>query len=106
MVEDLSGGNQQRLLLSLIAAGTRLILMENPTRGLDVQSAAWTWNYLRERLHPEGAIIFASPELDEILTQATRVLAFYNGTILLDKMTPETSQEEISMAITGQLNTP
>jgi len=105
MVEDLSGGNQQRLLLSLIPAGTRLILMENPTRGLDVQSAAWTWHYLRERLHPEGAIVFASPELDEILTQATRVFAFYNGTILLDKMTSSTSQEEISMAITGQLNT-
>ncbi|SHO47563.1 ATP-binding cassette domain-containing protein [Desulfopila aestuarii] len=105
-VEDLSGGNQQRLLLSLIPPQTQLILMENPTRGLDVQSAAWTWRYLRERLHPEGAIVFASPELEEILSQATRVLAFYNGKILLDKKTSETSQEEISLAITGQLNRP
>ena len=103
-VEDLSGGNQQRLLLSLIPEESRLILMENPTRGLDVQSAAWTWNYLRQRLHPEGAIVFASPELEEILTQATRVLAFYNGQILLDKPTAQTSQEEISLAITGQLD--
>ncbi|MFV0439654.1 MAG: ATP-binding cassette domain-containing protein [Desulfopila sp.] len=106
LVEDLSGGNQQRLLLSLIPERTRLILMENPTRGLDVQSAAWTWEYLRSRLHPEGAIVFASPELDEILSQATRVLAFYSGRILLDRATAQTSQEEISRAITGQIDTP
>lgn len=102
-VQDLSGGNQQRLLLSLIPRQSRLLLMENPTRGLDVRSAAWTWRYLREHLHPEGAIVFASPELEEIMTQATRVLVFYNGRLLLDKPTSSTSHEEISMAITGQL---
>jgi len=101
-VEDLSGGNQQRLLLSLIPTRCRLMLLENPTRGLDVQSADWTWRYLRERLHPQGAILFASPELEEILCQATRVLVFYDGRILLDRKTSETSQEEINLAITGQ----
>jgi len=102
-VEDLSGGNQQRLLLSLIPARCRLMLLENPTRGLDVQSADWTWRYLRERLHPQGAILFASPELEEIMCQATRVLVFYDGRILLDRKTSETSLEEISLAITGQI---
>lgn len=105
-VEDLSGGNQQRLLLSLIPENSRLLLLENPTRGLDVQSAIWTWRYLRQRLHPDGAMVFASPELEEILSQASRVLVFYNGRIVLDKPTTATSHAEISMAITGQFDRP
>ena len=46
---QLSGGNQQRLLLSLIPKNTRLLLMEHPTRGLDMGSAAQVWGHLRQR---------------------------------------------------------
>ncbi len=103
-VEDLSGGNQQRLLLSLIPEEVRLILMENPTRGLDVQSAAWTWRYLHSRLKSDGAIIFASPDLEELMTQASRIVVFYNGSIILDTPTRETDYQQLSRAITGQVH--
>jgi len=102
--EGLSGGNQQRLLLSLIPEGARLILLENPTRGLDVQSGQWTWQHLRNRLPMDGAIVFASPDLEEIMEQATRVLVFFNGRIILDKPTDQTSYQEVSRAITGQVH--
>lgn len=101
--EELSGGNQQRLLLSLIPEDVRLILMENPTRGLDVQSAAWTWHQLHRRRQADGAIIFASPDLEEIMAQATRVVVFYNGEIILDIPAQATTYQEISRAITGQV---
>jgi simple sugar transport system ATP-binding protein len=104
-VEELSGGNQQRLLLSLIPEDVRLILMENPTRGLDVQSAAWTWHQLHRRQRIDGAIVFASPDLEEIMAQATRVVVFYNGEIILDTPTRATDYQEISRAITGQVAT-
>ncbi len=104
IIEDLSGGNQQRLLLSLIPEKVKLILMENPTRGLDVQSAFWTWKHLHKRLTNDAAIVFASPDLEEIMEQATRVLVFYNGEIVLDKATAKTSYQEISGAITGQIS--
>ena len=100
--EELSGGNQQRLLLSLIPDKVRLILMENPTRGLDVQSAAWTWQQLHRRKGDDGAIIFASPDLEEIMTQAARVVVFYDGRIILDTPTAATSYHEISRAIIGE----
>jgi simple sugar transport system ATP-binding protein len=100
-VEELSGGNQQRLLLSLIPAEVRLILMENPTRGLDVQSAAWTWHQLHRQRPKNGAIVFASPDLEEIMAQAGRVLVFYDGRIVLDTPTRLTDRHEISRAITG-----
>jgi simple sugar transport system ATP-binding protein len=102
MIENLSGGNLQRLLLSLIPENVRLILMENPTRGLDVQSAEWTWRYLHHHLRPDAAIVFASPELEEILEQSTRVLVFYNGSVILDRPTDQTSYDEISKAVTGE----
>ena len=101
--EGLSGGNQQRLLLSLIPEGARLILLENPTRGLDVHSGQWTWMNLRNRLPENGAIVFASPDLEEIMKQSTRVLVFFNGRIILDRATGETDYQEISRAVTGQV---
>lgn len=101
-IEGLSGGNQQRLLLSLIPGDVKLILMENPTRGLDVQSAAWTWQHLHQHLGAEGAIVFASPDLEEIMAQASRVLVFYNGEIVLDTPTRATDYRALSRAITGQ----
>ncbi|MDK9708902.1 MAG: sugar ABC transporter ATP-binding protein [Desulforhopalus sp.] len=103
LVEDLSGGNQQRLLLSLIPEGVRLILMENPTRGLDVHSSAWTWSHLHRRLPADGAIVFASPDLEELMSQASRILVFYNGRIVLDTPTRDTSYHALSRAITGQV---
>ncbi len=101
-IENLSGGNLQRLLLSLISADIQLILMENPTRGLDVQSAAWTWKHLHSRLGAEEAIIFASPDLEEIMEQSTRILVFYNGSITLDTQTKATDYQQLSRAVTGE----
>ncbi len=103
LVEDLSGGNQQRLLLSLIPDEVRLILMENPTRGLDVRSAASTWRHLHRSLDDDGAIVFASPDLEELMTQATRILVFYNGAMVLDTPTRATDYRTLSRAITGHV---
>lgn len=97
----LSGGNQQRLLLSLIPEQSRLILLEQPTRGLDVHSAAWTWEFLQQRTDIGATIVFASPELDEILSNASRVVVFFGGRIILDRPVSEVTQEIIAKAITG-----
>ncbi len=59
--DALSGGNQQRLLLAMLRPGLRLLLMEHPTRGLDIESANWVWGQMLERpraeppscLHPQ-----------------------------------------------------
>jgi general nucleoside transport system ATP-binding protein len=103
-VEELSGGNQQRLLLSLIPPETRLVLMENPTRGLDVQSAAATWDLLRRLAEKGAAIIFASADLEEMMAQAGRILVFYNGAMVLDTPSSAASYRQLSRAITGQVD--
>ena len=80
----LSGGNQQRLLLSLIPADAKLLLMENPTRGLDVGSAAQVWEYLVERCRQGASLLYFSADLDEILAYSQRILVFYNRGIVAD----------------------
>ncbi|NDV20674.1 ATP-binding cassette domain-containing protein [Pseudodesulfovibrio sp. JC047] len=78
---ELSGGNQQRLLLSLIPNETRLLLMEHPTRGLDAGSARQVWNHLKGRCANGSTLIFFSPDLDEVLEHSHRVIVFYDRAI-------------------------
>ncbi|HEY9593604.1 MAG TPA: ATP-binding cassette domain-containing protein [Spirochaetia bacterium] len=80
-VEALSGGNQQRMLLALLRAGLSLILLEHPTRGLDIESTLYIWGKLRERCREGAAIVFISADLDEVLQYSDSVLVFYAGRV-------------------------
>jgi len=86
-VESLSGGNQQRLLLALMPTAPYLLLLEQPTRGLDMESARWVWQQLMSHADKGAGIIFSSVELDEILLVADRVLVFFNGKVVKDVKT-------------------
>ena len=81
-VDELSGGNQQRLLLSFLPADPQLLLLENPTRGLDIESVNWVWQHLHTYCTQRTSNVFSSPELDEIMMVADRVLVFFNGRII------------------------
>ncbi|HEB96791.1 MAG TPA: ATP-binding cassette domain-containing protein [Sedimenticola thiotaurini] len=99
--EALSGGNQQRLLLSLIPEQADLILLENPSRGLDVASAEWVWGHLRGQYAQRGAIVFSSAELDEILAIADRVLVFHEGRVVRDLSGDAIDYHQVAAAMTG-----
>ncbi|MFC1856943.1 ABC transporter ATP-binding protein [Thermodesulfobacteriota bacterium] len=101
--ESLSGGNQQRLLLSFLPEDPSLLLLENPTRGLDMQSAHWVWQYLQKYSSQNTGIVFSSSELDEILMVSTRVLIFFDGTIIKDVQTTDTDINELGRAIAGSV---
>jgi len=78
-VEGLSGGNQQRTLLSLLPSQPRLLLMEHPTRGLDMESAEFIWRLLQARTQQGAAILFISSDLEELLDRSDRILIFFEG---------------------------
>ena len=101
--EELSGGNQQRLLFGLLWNKLKLILLEHPTRGLDVRSTNYIWNLLYQRRQDGTAIIFISPDLDEIIERSDRIAVFSGGVMsrIVDAKT--TSVEEIGHMIGGQL---
>jgi simple sugar transport system ATP-binding protein len=80
-VESLSGGNQQRALLALMRVPLNLLLLEHPTRGLDIESTIYIWNKLKERCQEGTSILFVSSDLDEILQYSDRVLVFFSGRV-------------------------
>ncbi len=102
-VEALSGGNQQRLLLSFLPAAPQLLILENPTRGLDIESVNWVWKHLHTFCSQKTGIVFSSPELDEILMVADRVLVFFNGRVIKEVAATETDARELGRAIAGKV---
>src|SRR5690606_27820618 len=102
-IETLSGGNQQRLLLSLLPSDARVLILEQPTRGLDVDSARWIWQQLLARREQGAAILFSSPELEEILMYSDRVLAFFTGQVTEFSNVVQLSSEALGYAIGGKL---
>lgn len=81
LVEELSGGNQQKALLSLLPPQPRLLLMEHPTRGLDMESSETIWRLLQARTQRGTAILFISSDLEELLDQSDRILVFFSGKV-------------------------
>jgi ABC-type uncharacterized transport system ATPase subunit len=102
-VDALSGGNQQRLLLSFLPSNPLLLLLENPTRGLDVESVIWVWQHLQDYCRRMTSIVFSSSEIDEILMVADRVLVFFNGRIIKDLECARTDVHELGRAIAGKV---
>ncbi len=103
-VESLSGGNQQRLLLALMPIDPLILLLEHPTRGLDVESARWVWEQLIEYTASGTSIVFSSAELDEILQVSNRILVFYNGAVVKDVKTCDTTLSDLGQAIAGKIH--
>ena len=79
----LSGGNQQKVALGKwLGAQPRVVLVEEPTRGVDVGARAEIYRHLR-RLANEGlAVVFASSDLPEVLGLADTVASFYRGRLV------------------------
>jgi ABC-type uncharacterized transport system ATPase subunit len=97
-VEALSGGNQQRALLALLPSDLKLLLMEQPTRGLDMESAIFTWKKLKERCLESTGVVFVSSDLEEVLHYSDRVLVFFAG-----QVTGPLEADELSVERLGQL---
>ncbi len=100
--ESLSGGNQQRLLLSMMEPGLQLLLMEHPTRGLDIESADWVWTQLLARRDTGTSIIFSSADLDELLRYSDRIMVFFNGRVLRTVDAATTTGEQLGYLIGGK----
>ena len=97
----LSGGNQQKVALGKwLAINPRVILVNEPTRGVDVGARAEIYRKLRELADEGSAIVFASTDLQEIVGLSDRVITFYRGMqiseIQLADMSPALVLEQIT----------
>jgi simple sugar transport system ATP-binding protein len=101
-VETLSGGNQQRMLMALMPGAPILMALEQPTRGLDVDSARWIWTQLLARRDNGTAIVFTSPDLDEIVNYSDRIFVVYAGHTVEIQNAKQTTIDELGRFIGGE----
>jgi simple sugar transport system ATP-binding protein len=101
-IEQLSGGNQQRFLFAMLPPTLKLILMEHPTRGLDIRSTNWIWEQLDARRKEGSAIVFISADLDEIVARSDRIAVFSGGRMSRIVNAAETNAGELGHLIGGQ----
>ena len=101
-VRNLSGGNLQKLVLGREFADDPLVLVvAQPTRGLDVGAIETVHSYLREAAAKGVAILLMSEDLDEIRALADRILVMYEGEIVGELDAGTATIEEIGLLMAG-----
>ncbi|RCV57978.1 sugar ABC transporter ATP-binding protein [Marinitenerispora sediminis] len=79
-IVNLSGGNQQKAVIGRwLHAGSRILLLDEPTRGVDVEAKAQIYAIVRELAEQGAAVLFVSSELEELPLVCDRVLALRGG---------------------------
>jgi simple sugar transport system ATP-binding protein len=78
-----------------------LLLMEHPTRGLDIESAAWVWSYLLTLSESGTSIIFSSSDLEELTTYSDQIAVCFSGRIIDQFDASEATVEELGLLIGG-----
>jgi ribose transport system ATP-binding protein len=101
-VGNLSGGNQQKVVLGKwLSLAPRVLMLDEPTRGIDVGAKQEIY-HLMDRLAGEGiAILFASGELEEIIGMSDRALVMHEGRIMGELSREELSEEAVMQLATG-----
>ncbi len=104
VVQFLSGGNQQKIVLGKwLAMKPKLILLDEPTRGIDVGAKQEIYR-LMEQLASEGlAVLFVSSEMEEIIGMSDRVLVMHEGRITGELTRSNLSEEAIMRLATGEV---
>jgi simple sugar transport system ATP-binding protein len=93
---SLSGGNQQKVILGReLLLATPFVLLDQPTRGLDVGSIEYVHELILEMRDQNRAILLISADLEELFRIADRILVLHRGKIVADLPTDQTDIEEV-----------
>jgi rhamnose transport system ATP-binding protein len=102
----LSGGNQQKVVLGKwLATGPKVLIIDEPTRGIDVGTKAEVHRLMSELASEGLAVLMISSELPEVLGMADRVLVMHEGRIVRELSRAEADEESVVRAATGQVET-
>jgi ribose transport system ATP-binding protein len=95
-VSALSGGNQQKVLLGRwLLADPKVLLMEEPTRGVDVGAKAEIYRVINEQAARGVAIVLVSSDLPELVEMSDRVIVMREGRVVADLVGDERTQESV-----------
>ena len=101
-VQNLSGGNQQKVVLAKwLYTGSKILIFDEPTRGIDVGAKSEIYKLMNELAANGTAIIMISSELPEILGMSDRILVMHEGAIAGELSREDATQEKIMHLATG-----
>ena len=101
-VHALSGGNQQKVVLAkCLLDEPRVLLLDEPTRGVDVGAKRAIYDLIRAFTHAGGAIVLVSSELEEVLGLADSVLVMRRGQLTAELSREEATEERVLTAAFG-----
>jgi erythritol transport system ATP-binding protein len=100
-IGSLSGGNQQKVVIGkMLATDPRVILLDEPSRGIDVGAKAEVFRLLAERAEAGLAVVYSTSEVGECLSIAHRIVVMRRGKISAE-FGPDIRKEDI-MAASGE----
>jgi ABC-type sugar transport system ATPase subunit len=101
LVETLSGGNQQKVLLArCLCSHARILILDDPTRGIDVGAKEEVFRLVRKLAGDGVAILYLTSEIKEARSMSERLLVMANGRVIRE-MNPDTPEDEIMAAAGG-----
>lgn len=101
-VESLSGGNQQKVVLAKwLDIKTKVFIMVDPTRGIDVGSKAEIYQLMDELCAQGMSVIMITSEMPELMAMSDRALVMFNGSIQREFARDDFNQEDIMRAAIG-----
>ncbi len=104
LVQSLSGGNQQKVVIAKwLATKPRVLILDEPTRGVDIGAKAEVHRLISQLASEGMAIIMISSELPEVLAMSDRILVMHEGRVTGEFDRKEADQERVMFAATGQV---
>ena len=95
-IQDLSGGNQQKVVIARwLAQKPRILVMDEPTRGIDVGAKAEIYELMNKLSEAGISIIMISSELPEIINMSDRIIVMREGAVSKEFTHDEVTQEKI-----------
>jgi len=103
-IGQLSGGNKQKVLVGKIMAYTPLVcLLDEPTRGVDIEAKESILNTIHHELRKQSCVIITSPGVEDLIKICDRILVLYEGKIIDQFSREEFSEKEIYRAMQGEV---
>ncbi|MGR3504875.1 MAG: sugar ABC transporter ATP-binding protein [Paracoccaceae bacterium] len=99
---NLSGGNQQKIVIGKwLSMRPKVLIVDEPTRGIDVGSKSEIHNLIRELAAQGYAIIVISSEMPEVLHVSDRIIAMFSGRVMREFTSEEVTEDTLVQAISG-----
>jgi ribose transport system ATP-binding protein len=101
-ISSLSGGNQQKVVLAKwVARGCSVLLLDEPTRGIDVGAKEEMYRLINEMCAAGRGVVLVSSELPELMAMSDRIFVMYDGDFVAELAAATSTQEEILRLASG-----